>query len=148
MYLRQRQSDLAVGSFRRRPHHRSAAGVVSLKPGPAQRTLGVLMIEKVDQTDGLVSTAEVSVQTAGQLGNQTRIYPAASRGDRVALEQQVVGQHDPVARRDRPDMVPAVRVEGHERQRLLRDWWSAPIRRLRYSADSGTCIRYLGTGLP
>jgi hypothetical protein len=77
------------------------------------------VVEQVDQAGGFVRIAEVFVQAAGQFCGQARVRPAGSRGDRVTLEQQVVGQHDPVARRDRPDVVPAVRVEGHERERLL-----------------------------
>jgi hypothetical protein len=97
VYFRQCQGDLAVGGVRRGPHHRGAARIVSLESRPAQRALGVLVVEQVDQAGGFVRIAEVFVQAAGQFCDQARVRPAGSRGDRVTLEQQVVGQHDPVA---------------------------------------------------
>ncbi len=53
--------------------------------------------------------------------------PIARRAAGVPVQQQVVGERDPVARLHPENLVPAVGVEGDERQRRLRPPVGLPI---------------------
>ena len=77
------------------------------------------MIEQVDQANRAAGRGKVLVQAAGQAADQLGIGLDYRRAH-TAPKEQVVGQHDPIPRRDRPDLVATVAVEGHERQGLLR----------------------------
>ena len=134
----ERQHGVAAGEFGGGPQCRHAGGVVALESGPAHTALGVLMVEEIDEPVRwpLTSVAasatrtlakrrrEVLTETSGQrLDGSGR--GLQRRGRIAAAEQQVVRQHDPVARMHWPDLVTAVGVEGDQGQHLLR----APVRR-------------------
>jgi len=89
VHLRERQGDLTVGGLRRRPYRRGAAGIAALEPGPAQRALGVLVVEKIDQPSRLDGTVEVLLQAPGQFGGQSRVCLAGRQSGRVALRSRL-----------------------------------------------------------
>jgi len=84
------------------------------------------MVQEIDKTARRIGcraavvarrrSAEMLAQQARQLSNGTVV---ARRAAGIAAKQQIIGERDPVARRHLEDLVPAVSIEGDERQRRL-----------------------------
>jgi hypothetical protein len=122
----EREDGLAARPPGRGPKQGHAASVGAFQPGPGQRALGVLVVEEVDESARRIGhrpaviaghwRAEVLTQEVRQFGDGPLI---AVRTAGVAVQEQIVGERDPVSRPHRENLVTAVGVEGDQRQRRL-----------------------------
>ncbi len=121
--VREREDGFVPSPLGRCLQQGAAGGVGALQPAPAQRSRGVLVVEEVDEPvrrAGQASAvtaehgcAEVLPEETGQLADRSLV--ALWQGG-VTAEEQVVGEGDPVPRPDLGDLVPAVGVEGDQRE--------------------------------
>jgi hypothetical protein len=106
------------------PQQAHPARVRALQPLPGKSAGRVLVVEEVDKPVRRIGYGSAVIpwyRHAEVLAQEIRHFSGGSvialRAARDAVQEQVVGERDPVARLHRKNLVPAVGVEGHQRQR-------------------------------
>jgi len=98
----ERQRDLAVGPVGRDAEQRRPTGIAALEASPGHAVFRVLVVQQAHQPlPGLVVVVKVLGNAAGQLGGEFRLGRVRGQRHGVALDEQVVRQHDAVACRHR-----------------------------------------------
>ena len=130
----EREDGLTACPVRGGAQQRHPVRVRAFQPPPVQPAGRVLMVEEVDEPVRRIGRgsaviaryrrAEVLAEQVGQFGGCPVI---ALRAACVPVQEQVVGQRDPVTRRHPEHLVPTISVEGDERQRRLRSPVGLPL---------------------